>query len=147
MTYQIEFITGEHHQKRGVCFLISENKRVTAKLNFDNLKKNIERLLRTRFDAWRDRQPDKPARYHGWNQSEFQGRYTHCFVFKAKSNRFYGFLCNPKQSNRSYQVCVLVRHAIKKEHETDEIDLKQVEELRTTIAIQQAIADHFRRNP
>jgi hypothetical protein len=120
---------------------------VTAKPIFDNLKGNIDRLLRTRFDAWIDKQPDKPSRYHGWNQSEFQGRYTHCFVFKAKSNRFYGFLCNPKPSNRSYQVCILVRHAFKKEHETDGTDLKQVEALRTTVAVQRAITDYFRRNP
>lgn len=147
MTYQIKFVTGEHHHKRGICFLISEDKRVTVKPIFDRLSKknkNIERLLRTRFDAWRDKHLDKPARYHGWNQSEFQGRYTRCFVFKAKAHRFYGFLCNPKSSDRSYQVCILVCHAIKKEHETDEIDLKQVEELRTTIAIQRAITDYFR---
>lgn len=146
MAYQIKFVAGEHHHKRGICFLISEDNRVTAKPSFDRLSKNnknIERLLRTRFDAWRDKHLDKPARYHGWNQSEFQGRYTRCFVFKAKAHRFYGFLCNPKSSDRSYQVCILVRHAIKKEHETDETDLKQVEELRTTIAIQRAITDYF----
>jgi len=147
MTCRIEFITGEHHQKRGVCFLISEDKKVTAKTEFDNLEKNIERLLRTRFDAWRDGQRDKPARYHGWRQSDFQGRYKRCFVFKAKSDRFYGFLCNPKPSDPGYRLCVLVRHAVKKEHKTDETDLKQVEALRTTIAIQQAITDYFRRNP
>lgn len=143
MAYQIKFVAGEHHHKRGICFLISENRRVTAKPIFDRLSKNIERLLRTRFDAWVDKHLDKPARYHGWNQSEFQGRYTRCFVFKAKAHRFYGFLCNPKSSDRSYQVCILVRHARKKEDETDETDLKQVEELRTTIAIQRAITDYF----
>jgi len=147
MIYQIEFIAGESHQKRGVCFLISGDRKVTAKPIFDKLKENIDRSLRSRFDMWIDKQPDKPSRYHRWNQSEFQGRYTHCFVFKVKSNRFYGFLCNPKKSNPIYQVCVLVRHALKKDHETDETDLKQVEEFRTTLSIQRTITDYFRRNP
>jgi hypothetical protein len=147
MLYRIEFIAGENHPKRGVAFLISENKKVTAKPIFDSLNKknkNIERSLRTRFDAWIDRQPDKPARYHGWDQSEFQGRYTNCFVFKVKNNRFYGFLCNPKSFNHSYRVCILVRHAFKKEHETDETELKQVEELGKIEAIQKTINDYFR---
>ncbi|MDO9565164.1 MAG: hypothetical protein Q7J15_00240 [Candidatus Desulfaltia sp.] len=146
MTYRIEFIAGEHHQRRGVCFLISGDKKVAAKPIFDNLKGNIDSLLRTRFDAWIDNQLGKPSRYHGWNKSEFHGRYTKCFVFKAKSHRFYGFLCNPKPSNNSYQVCILVRYAFKKEHKTDEADLKQVETLRTTVAVWRAITDYFGRN-
>lgn len=146
MTYQLEFVAGEHHRKRSVCFLISEDKKITAKPIFDRLsekEKNVERSLRTNFDAWRDKQPNKPARYHGWNRSGFGGRYTKCFVFKAKAHRFYGFLCNPKESDSSYQVCILVRHAKKGGHKTDETDLKQVEELRMTLAIQQTIKKVF----
>ena len=147
MTYKIEFVEGEHHHKRGICFLICRHRRVTAKPVFDRLsekEKSIERLLRTRFDAWVDGHPNKAARYHGWNKSEFKGRYTRCFVFKAKVHRFYGFLCNPKTSDHSYQVCILVCHAEKKEHETDETDLKQVEKLRNTLKIQRAITEYFK---
>jgi len=151
MAYRIEFITGEDHPKRGIAFLISDDirdKKVTAKPIFDRLNNrniNIVRLLRTRFDAWRDRHPDKPARYHGWDQSEFNGRYTYCFVFKAKNNRFYGFLCNPKSIiNPSYRVCILVRHALKKEHETDESELSKVEEIRKMEAVKKTIDVYFR---
>jgi hypothetical protein len=146
MAYQIRFVAGEHHPKRAVCFLVSDDKKANANSVFDRLSENekhIERLLRTRFDAWIDNQPNKSARYHGWDRSEFGGRYTNCFVFKAKGHRFYGFLCNPKESYRRYQVCILVRQAKKREHESDETDLKKVEELRMTLAIKKAIKDFF----
>lgn len=149
MAYKIEFVQGEHHDKRGICFLISEHRTVTAKPVFDRLsiskkEKSIERSLRTNFDAWIGGQLNKSARYHGWNKSEFQGRYTRCFVFKAKDHRFYGFLCNPKLSDRSYQVCILVCHAKKNEHDTDETDLKQVEILREKFEVRLAIDKYFK---
>jgi hypothetical protein len=65
---------------------------------------------------------------------------------KRLEHRIYGFLCNPK-FDRSYQVCILVIHAYKKEHGTHETYLKQVEEMRTTLAIQRAIAAYFKEKP
>jgi hypothetical protein len=149
-TYKVELVTLENHPKRGVAFLISRHRKVTAKDAFDDLDSNIERLLRTRFDAWIDGQINKKW-YHGWTQSEFEGKYTKCFVFKCKGkrlhHRFYGFLYNPKPSNHSYQICVLVSHALKNEGETDETDLKEVEEIRTISAVQKSIDDYFREKP
>lgn len=145
ITYKIELITREDHSRRGVAILISEDRKATAKSVFDKLcckPNDIERTLRTRFDAWIDGQNNKKW-YHGWTQSEFQGRYTKCFVFKYYKNRFYGFLCNPKKSNTRYQVCVLISHALKKEWETDEADLRDVEAMRTTSAVKEAIDVFF----
>ncbi|MEK6777750.1 MAG: hypothetical protein AABY87_12865 [bacterium] len=136
----------EDHPRRGVAFLISRDRKVTAKTFFDNLDRNSTtyRMLMTRFDAWRDGQPNQNSRYHGWNQSEFGGKYTKCFVFKYKAQRLYGFLYNPKPSDRSYQVCIVVKHAVKNKNETDETDLKNVEEIRTTLDVQRAINNYFK---
>lgn len=147
MGYRIEIIIGKDHLRRGIAFLISEqneNKKITAKVAFDGLDRTCENSFRTRFDAWQSGQPNKPARYHGWDKSEYKGRYTKCFVFKYRFHRFYGFLCNPKEKNPSYQICILVRYANKKEWETDETDLKHVEEIRTNLTIQRMIKDFFK---
>jgi hypothetical protein len=149
-TYKIELITPESHLRRGVAFLISEDRRVTAKLRFDGLIENTQRMFRTKFDYWLSGKP-YPRGYHGWDKSQYQGKYTHCFVFTSREEespqRFYGFLCNPIPSNHRYCVCILVRYASKTKHETDETDLKIVEEIRTLPAVQKAIDDYFKEKP
>jgi hypothetical protein len=85
--------------------------------------------------------------FQGWDKSEFNGSYTHCFVFKCGNNRFYGFLCNAKERNPRYQICVLVIHSVKKDHETYEPDLKHVEEIRMILAVQKVVKDFFRGKP
>lgn len=146
MGYSIYEIIGKDHSWRGVFFVdSSEDKKVSAKGFYDSLadESTTKRMFKTRFDTWRDRQPNKTSRYHGWNKSEFNGKYTKCFVFKYKSHRLYGFLCNPKASNGRYQACVLVNYAVKNQSETDETSLKCVEQVRTTLFVQKAIKDFF----
>lgn len=145
--YELELVTGEDHPKRAVAFLITEDKKITAKLRFDRLNRNSERVLRTRFDHWVDYGPPNNKWFHGWSKTQYQGDYTKCFVFKCKKQRFYGFLCNPKESDRGFQVCVLVKHARKTKWETDEADLRKVEEIRTTTAVQKAINNYFLEQP
>ena len=148
-TYRLEFIT-EDHPRRGVAFLISEDERVTAKPIFDGLKEDTRRMFKTRFDYWLSGKPYERG-YHGWDKSEYQGGYVNCFVFTCRENRlaqrFYGFLCNPKPSDHGYHICILIRHASKKEHETDETDLKIVEEIRTSPIVKKVIDDYFKENP
>lgn len=149
-TYNIEFITRDNHPRRAVAFLISSGRQITAKSVFDGLGNNSEKTLLSRFDAWVDWLKNDKW-YHGWTQSQFEGRFTNCFVFKYKENRleqrFYGFLCNPKSSDRGFQLCVLIRHASKNQWETDENDLRIVEEIRTRPAVQKIIYNHFKENP
>jgi hypothetical protein len=146
-TYTLEFKTQKDHSHRGVLFLISEDGRVNAKSVFDGLDEDTNRMFQTRFDYWLSGKP-YPRGYHGWDKSEFQGRYTNCFVFTGReerlAKRFYGFLCNPKKSDRKYHVCILIRYAQKRKNETDETDLKIVEEIRTLPAVQRAIEEHFK---
>ena len=145
--YRLEFVTPKSHLRRGVLFLISEDKRVTAKTVFDGLDENTQRMFRTRFDYWLSGKPYDRG-YHGWNKSEFQGKYTNCFAFTCReersAKRFYGFLCNPKPGDSRYHVCILIRYASKTKNETDETELKIVEEMRTLPAVQEAVDDYFK---
>jgi len=149
-TYNLEFITVEDHPTRGVLFLISEDRRVTAKLGFDGLNENTKRHFRTKFDYWLSGKPYSQG-YHGWDKSQWQGKYTKCYVFthneKEIAQRLYGFLYNPKLSDPRYHVCILVRYARKTKHETDETDLKIVEEVRITPMVQRTIDDYFKEIP
>lgn len=152
-SYRIKVVTSNLH--RGVVFLVLDDKKVTAKHSFDKLNDNTKRHFRTRFDAWRDGK-NNPKWYHGWNSSEFGGKYIRCFVFKCKERRLqqrlYGFLCNPNLfNNRGYLVCVLVTHALKKEHETDTAYLDDVEKIRklfinssTLLDLNKSINDFFK---
>jgi len=146
MEYGIEIIAGEDHPKRRVVFLISDDRKVTAKKAFDCLDRTGERTLRRRFDMWLDNQPGR-KRYHGFNSSQFNGRYTNCFVFKCgkhNQERFYGFLRKSKERNPAYEICILVVHIKKKRDETEESDLKDVIALSETIAVQKAIKNFFK---
>ena len=149
-TYRLEFTTPESHLRRGIVFLISEDRRVTAKLGFDGLNENTQRHFRVKFDYWLSGKPYTDA-YHRWDKSQYQGKYTECCVFTHKekkvAQRLYGFLCNPKPFDPRYHICVLIRYARKTERETDETDLKIVEEMRTSPPVQQAVDDYFKEKP
>ena len=144
----LEFITSYDHHRRGVAFLNIDDSRVTAKFEFDNLNLNLQRHFRKRFEAWQEGKIQNDW-YHGWDKSEFSGRYIKCFVFeyKSKGDRFYGFLCNPKEENPRYQLCVLINHKIKRQHKTQTVDLNTVECFRTTLNIQREINKFFKENP
>jgi hypothetical protein len=144
MKYRIELIIGENHSRKGVAFLLSNDGRINAKNIFKNLDKKSKYTLMTRFEYWQSGKTHKKY-FHSWDQSEFQGKYTNCFVFKLRNHRFYGFLRSKiKKLHPEYQVCVLVLYAEKEERETYEPDLKKVETIRTTLAVQKAVNDFFR---
>lgn len=145
---RLKFVTPEDDEKRAVAFLILNNIEVTANAAFNKLGRDYRLWLQKRFEYWVSGQPPNKKWFHGWDQSEFQGKYTKCFVFKCKEklrlHRFYGFLCNPKASNPGYRVCILVIHAYKEEYETHEPDLRGVEELRTSPIVESIVRNHFR---
>ncbi|MBA2703128.1 MAG: hypothetical protein H0U60_04660 [Blastocatellia bacterium] len=66
-------------------------------------------------------------RFHGWNKSQHDGKYTRCFVFKnvSAAERLYGFLCRPKTDDENYEMCVLVLYAEKKKWKTDTAELER----------------------
>src|SRR5438128_2362085 len=138
----IEIVAGESNLYRGVGFLICDDKTVDAYPIFEKLSENLARHLQTSFDWWiMDKRNNK--RFHGWDKSSFKGAYVHCFVFKWPGNRFYGFLCHPSSRNPRYQLCVLVFHDEKDEHETDEKNLKRVEEIRNHPLVKSELSKLF----
>jgi len=143
----LKFVTPKDHQRRAVAFLIFDDSRVTAKHKFDKLKQNDERHFRKRFEAWIDGKINNDW-YHGWDKSEFSGRYTKCFVFeyKSKGHRFYGFLCHPDEKNLRYQLCVLINYTKKQQYRTNTLYLEAVEDIRTTLKIQIEIKKLFKEN-
>lgn len=144
-------MTPEEDERRAVAFLISNDIKVTANAAFKKLSRDHKLWLQTRFEYWVSGQSPNPKWFHGWNQSAFQGKYTKCYVFKCREkmsfHRFYGFLHNPKPSKPGYQVCILAIHVFKEGYETDEADLKGIEEFRTSPTIIKSIEDHFKGKP
>lgn len=127
--------------KRGIGFLVFPgNKVVTAHAKFNKLPPKERRWMEKSFDWWVSGAGRNNNRFHGWDKSEFNGKYTECFVFKGDENRLYGFLCHPKKQDGdpSFQFCVLIAHAQKNQWETEEAFLKLSEELRLHLEVQQA---------
>ncbi len=132
-------------KRRAIAFLeCTEDAGIDARAVFQRLGNNREREVRSRFDYWIDGNIHDKY-FHGWPNSQ---RYKQCFVFKWRDNnqnhRFYGFLCNPLPAeNPSFQLCVLVSHAIKDRWETDERELDGANSLRLNPPVNAAIAKLF----
>lgn len=138
IAYSIVKVDGlKKSAKRGLVFLIGEE-RFNGKQAFDNLPERIERDLRARFDFWIDGGV-KDEYFHGWPNLD---DYKLCFSFRWREgkvrNRLYGFLCNPKQQQAHFRLCVLVFHASKKE-ETDFTILDALNALRVNNDVLAAI--------
>ena len=143
ITYGFELVAGKYHVRRGVGFLTAKNsKDINAKSIFDGLVDKKQRYMLSSFDSWIGGQ-NIIRRYHGWDKSEFGGKYIKCYVFKLKDNRvgqrFYGFLCNPIPDKPYYELCVLISRVIKKEHETDATALAHIEYLRINSVVDRAV--------
>jgi len=96
----------------------------------DNL---VRQQMMSRMNGWINRFPkgDRPKQYHGWNRKQFNGKYTECFVFKYRNDRFdiriYGFKCHPIPDDSRFELFVpVVVIDQKRQHETDETNLKRV---------------------
>lgn len=141
-TCSIEVLAGHSHAYRGVGVLVCDNKQFNARQVIDKLPESQRRRLWTSFDYWISGKINN-NRYHGWDKSSFGGAYVYCFVFKWPNDRLYGFLCHPNNRNLRYQLCVLVLHDNKKENETDETNLRKVENVRKDSLVQKATMKPF----
>lgn len=115
---------------------------VDAKKKFENLATGSDRFYRKSFDYWMGDHP-KHERFHPFKKTYEQGKYVHCFVFKniGEKERFYGFLCHPKPADQSYELCVLVLYAQKKENAQDVAELVRVDRMRKDPDVLTAIKD------
>lgn len=140
----VTVIAGLTHAHRGVALLEHPASYVNAKAEFDDLGKSSERYHKKSFDYWmNDPFKGRPDRYHGYKHSYHNGKYAWCYTFKniEKKERFYGFLCNPKLDDPSYQLCVLAVYAQKKENAQDLAELDRVERMRIDPNVQEALTD------
>lgn len=121
-------------KRRAIVFL-GGNGEWNAKVAFDGLEKEKERLLRSRFDYWIDGETNNRW-FHGWPNN---ADHKHCFCFKWKTGnvhqRLYGFLCWPLPHDPSFQACVLIYHTTKTTDDTDFSVLGRVNLLRTATAV------------
>jgi len=128
----IKIRAGLKHAHRAIAFLEQHSASyVDIKAAFDGLKASAQRYHLKSFDFWLG--DHKNDRYHGWNQSQHNGKYTECFVFRnvSEGERLYGFLCRPKEGDAHYEMCVLILYAKKKRWNTDLTELARAETMRT----------------
>ncbi|HZG54156.1 MAG TPA: hypothetical protein VEZ40_18785 [Pyrinomonadaceae bacterium] len=140
----LEILPGQRDStRRAVLFLIYQKVQfVDAKDKFQALSDDEERTLLSRIDYWIDGKVYKKY-FHGWDASQYRGKYTTCFVFKLQERRFYGFLAHPKSADRRFEACVLVLHQEKNQWETEEGDLRRIKEISEDAAVRKALMEHY----
>jgi hypothetical protein len=145
--YKIEFQTPKDDKWRCVAFLVSSDGQLSAYAGFKKLRENEKNRFRNNFEHW-SMGGICTTRHHGYNKSQHGGKYNECYTFKGKDAksmlRIHGFLCNPRSSNRSFQVCVLVHHAHKEGHDIDPTALDRVMRIKSTLGVMQTIIESFR---
>jgi len=126
--------------RRGLALLIdSLDSGVDSKARYDGLDDAKRTLIRSRFDHWL--QGNKyPKYFHGWDDPPYDA----CFVFKWKENdqhqRLYGFLIHPRpNTDKRFEVCVLVSHAQKNAEGTDPSELNGALALRNNVEVIKAV--------
>ena len=139
----IRIWAGLKHARRAVAFLEQHSASyVDIKAAFDKLKASAQRYHFKSFDYWLGGHHNDD-RFHGWNQSQHDGKYTGCFVFKnvSEGERLYGFLCRPKRENPHFEMCVLILYAKKKRWSTDTAELARAEKMRVDPDVIAALQD------
>jgi len=137
-------------QRRGLAFLVyPKGSRVTAGDSFDGLPQQIKRKLHTAMDYWLGGFDNRPTHHHGWDKSQFSGKYVMLWVFKCRDDqaghRLYGFLQNPDPKRPRLRLCILVEYASKDQDETDEAILRRVESIRTQPLVIKTVDDYASR--
>lgn len=149
-SYSLELLRGQRQSsKRGVGCLMGHPNCFQPQ-DFDSLRvsnrtKLVHNQLRAHMDRWMSRayQANDPKKYHGWDHSEYGGKYVMCFVFKYRNSqhsvRLYGFLCNPDPNNPRFQLFVPVKYVSKRNQKTDTSILDRVASLARSQEVMAAI--------
>lgn len=142
---RIELLPHQPSERKGVGVLIfPANRHVTAQAGYEGLGDKQRWVLKA-IDWWVSGAPLPKSRGHDWDKTQYGGKYTHCFVFKTSDDdRFYGFLCHPKQRDHPrYEFCVLVVYVPKHQWETDETTLHITNSMRDDLSVRQALVALF----
>jgi hypothetical protein len=132
--------------KRGVGFLLfSGNDFVNAHKSYSDLKSTDRSRLWTSFDYWITQIAiDVRERCHGYNKTQYGGRYTSCFQFEVRESRFYGFLSNPDDLYPKFLFFTAIHHLNKYRARTEETVLAKVTELSKNKEIERAIFSYVK---
>jgi hypothetical protein len=122
---RVEYVSGLGFQPdcRAVAFLILKDEpNADAYPVFEAIEKedgDRRRYLRASFDLWM-RYGINDRRFHGWpNNADYKGCFTFKWREKSQHNRFYGFVCHPRNDVPGFQLCVLATHGRKNSEDTD----------------------------
>lgn len=146
-SYSLRTPTGFQFRRRAIAFLVCDDDgSLEAWRIFEGLTEKVRRDVRVRIDHWlQGNVHDKY--FHGFPN---QAQYKTCFAFKwhvkRQEHRFYGFLYNPKPTER-FQLCVLVHYTPKNEMGTDYTILDRINRLRMQPAVLAAIAIDYPEQP
>lgn len=135
----ITITAGLNHAHRAVAVLRHPASYVDAADQFAGLGADGDRHYRRGFDLWIGN-ARRQKRYHGFDESGFRK----CFTFKNvdAGERFYGFLCRPKEPiDPHFELCVLVCYAKKKTDATDPAQLNRAEAMRQDPQVLEALRD------
>jgi hypothetical protein len=140
----IRVVSDLKHKYRSVA-VVEEHSSPSANLSgfFPKvLVTSDDRYYQKSFEYWTGGFHIK-KRFHGWNKSQHEGKYTECFVFKnvSEAERIYGFLCRPKAEDPNYEMCVLVHYAQKKKWTTDTAEIQRAKDLKSNRDILNALKD------
>jgi hypothetical protein len=104
---------------------LSGHRELNAALGFAALNIANERAMRANMEHWTAGNDTPTTRFHGFPNDP---DHPHCFVFKHREHRLYGFRCHPKPKNAPrFQLCALCIYAVKFEWDSDKSDLDRVE--------------------
>ncbi len=133
-SFCLEWIEGLP-QKNGrvIAWLTSrpEREEVNGKAEFEKLPRREYVQFMTGFDVWLDRKP-KSKYFHGWKESD----YKDVFRFGFEKGRFMGFLCKPDPDDEAFEMCLLVRHFVKRGMHTPKEVKKYMQKLADDLHIQ-----------
>jgi hypothetical protein len=127
---------GLAEKRRAVGFLEDSSGELDAAKEFAGLGVNKARELKSKMDYWIDGGPPHKKYCHGWDEQ----KYKHCWVFKLKNKRFYGFVCHPRpDSDAGFLLCVLIYHDMKYQQESNYGLLDRINVLRESPSVTIAI--------
>jgi hypothetical protein len=140
----IRMLTNLAHKHRSVA-VIEDHSSPLANLKGFFPKMPVtsdDRYYRKSFDYWLGDFRNN-RRFHGWDKSQYNGKFTECFVFKnvSEAERVYGFLCRPKRNDTNYEMCVLVHSATKKKWTTDTAELQRAKDMKSDADVLKALQD------
>ena len=141
---QIEGLRSWRNQRRGILFLTGTHRFLRGPRDFNDLGHKERYTYMRKFESWLEGITHADW-YHGYNRSEYNGKYSKCFQFedKGRGTRFYGFIIHPLANNRRFVLCVLSHFTTKNTHRTDESILAKMARLANDPEVLATLRNHL----